>query len=162
MYLYSKLRRRYIWPAVAVIGNSLVFMLMHAAIDGFTEVAAIQLFFVAVLFSLIMYWYDGLWIVMAYHTALNFCQSVFFGLPNNGIVSSYSVFRLDAASAENGLFYNVDFGVEGSVGAVLVLFIEIIIVILLNRKKPEKNDIWSESDVSAADRVQQLPRQIPQ
>ncbi len=162
MYLYSKLRRRYVWPAVAVIGNSLVFVLMHAANDGFTAIAAIQIFFVALLFSLIMYWYDGLWIVMAYHAAWNFCQSIFFGLPNSGIVSSYSVFRLDAASAENGLFYNVDFGVEGSVGAVLLLAIESLAVILLNRKKPEKNDIWAVYDVPPAVKVQELPQQIIQ
>jgi hypothetical protein len=83
---------------------------------------------------------------MTYHAAWNFCQSVFFGLPNSGIVSSYSVFKLDAASAENGFYYNVDFGVEGSIGAVLLFVIEIAVVICLNRKNPEKNDIWRQMD----------------
>ncbi|MBP1555973.1 MAG: CPBP family intramembrane metalloprotease [Oscillospiraceae bacterium] len=146
MYLYSKLRRRYSWPAVAILANSLVFALMHLGNDGFTLIAGTQIFLVGLLFSLFMYWYDGLWIAMTYHAAWNFCQSVFFGLPNSGIVSSYSVFKLDAASAENGFFYNVDFGVEGSVGAVLLFVIEITVIILLNREKQEKNDIWRQMD----------------
>ncbi|MBP1554950.1 MAG: CPBP family intramembrane metalloprotease, partial [Oscillospiraceae bacterium] len=120
MYLYSKLRRRYVSPLVAVILNSGTFAALHAFNDGFTLTAGLEILATGLLFSLFVYWYDGLWIAMAFHAAWNFTQSIFFGLPNSGVVSSYSVFKLDAASAENGFFYNVGFGVEGSVGSLLV------------------------------------------
>jgi hypothetical protein len=150
MYLYSKLRRRYRCPLVAILLNSAVFMGMHALNDGFTFVAALQLVVVALVFSELVYWYNGLWIAMAFHAAWNFSQSIFFGLPNSGIISAYSVFRLDAASATDGFFYNVGFGVEGSVGAVLVISAVGVVIWLLNRNKPEKLDIWEPYDVAPA------------
>ena len=76
------------------------------------------------------------------HTGWKFSQNIVFGLPNSGLVSEYSLFKLDAASAEEGLFYNVNFGVEGSVGAMLVFTFILFVIILLNRGKPEKNDVW--------------------
>ena len=112
-YLYQKLRRRYKSPWFAIIVNSLLFMAMHLANPGITFLSLVQLILVAVFLSLIVYYYNGLWIAMAFHAGWNFTQSIFFGLPNSGIVSAYSVFRLDAASATNGPFYNVNFGVEG-------------------------------------------------
>ena len=163
LYLYSKLRRRYVSPLVAVLVNSVVFALMHKGNDGFTWLAGAQIFLVAIVFSELVYWYDGLWIAMTFHASWNFCQSIFFGLPNSGIVSSYSVFKLDAASAENGFFYNVNFGVEGSVGAALVLLVMAVVLFVINRNKPEKNDIWASYDVPAtAGAEEELPVQQEQ
>ena len=48
-------------------------------------------------------------------------QDFLFGLPNSGAVSEYSIFKLEAASATSGFFYDVGFGVEGSIGSTLVL-----------------------------------------
>ncbi len=143
-YLYQKLRRRYRSPLVAIIGNSLVFMAMHILNPGFTAVAGMQIFSFAIIASMLVYYYDALWVAMAFHMAWNFTQNIIFGLPNSGIVSAYSIFTLEAASARNGLFYNVDFGVEGSIGAILVLAIMCIAIYLINRNHPEKNDIWKE------------------
>ena len=67
------------------------------------------------------------------------------------IVSEYSIFKLEAASARNGLFYNVNFGVEGSIGSSLVLIVVIIVLIVINRKKPEKRDYWAEAEKEAAE-----------
>ncbi|MBR0461841.1 MAG: CPBP family intramembrane metalloprotease [Erysipelotrichaceae bacterium] len=143
-YLYQKLRRRYRSPLVAILGNSFIFAAMHAMNPGFTLIAALQIFTVAVIFSMLVYYYDALWAAMAFHAAWNFTQNIIFGLPNSGIVSAYSIFTLEAASARNGFFYNVNFGVEGSIGSTLILVIIAIAIYLINRGKPEKNDIWKE------------------
>lgn len=148
LYLYTKLRRRYRWPLVAMLVNPLVFSLMHMGNEGFTFLAGLQIFVVGLVFTELVYWYDGLWIAMVFHASWNFCQSIFFGLPNSGIVSSYSVFKLDAASAEDGFFYNVNFGVEGSVGAVIILIAMSVILFIINRNKPEKLDIWAPYDIA--------------
>ena len=116
-YLYQKLRRRYRWPAIAVLVNALVFMSLHMGNPGVTKLGLLQVFLIGVLFSLIVYYWDSLWTVIWAHTAWNFSQSIVFGLPNSGIVSKYSVFKLEAASARDGIFYNTSFGVEGSMGA---------------------------------------------
>ena len=143
-YLYQKLRRRYKSPLVAVLGNSIIFTLLHAMNPGFSALAALQIFLVAVVFSELVYYYDGLWIAIAFHTAWNYTQNIIFGLPNSGIVSAYSIFNLEAASARSGLFYNVNFGVEGSIGASLVLAITGIVILLLNKGKSERTDLWKQ------------------
>ena len=148
-YLYQKLRRRYRQPWIAIAVNSLVFMVLHLMNPGVTFPAVLQLVLIAVLFSLFVHYYNGLWIAMAFHAAWNFTQSIVFGLPNSGIVSAYSVFRLDAASATNGLFYNVNFGVEGSVAANIILLALCIFIFMKNREKGEHTDVWAEADQAA-------------
>ena len=150
LYLYQKLRRRYRSPLVAILVNSIVFMALHMANPGFTMVAGAQIFLVAIIFSLFVYYYDGIWTAFCFHTAWNYTQNIIFGLPNSGIVSEYSIFKLEAASARNGLFYNVNFGVEGSIGSSLVLLAVIIVLIVINRGKPEKRDYWTDAEKEAA------------
>ncbi|MBO7699532.1 MAG: hypothetical protein J6S47_00440, partial [Eubacteriaceae bacterium] len=52
----------------------------------------------------------------------------------------------EAASARSGLFYNVNFGVEGSIGASLVLAVIIVSMLLRNRGKGERFDYWAEME----------------
>lgn len=145
-YFYQKLRRRYKSPLVAILVNSFVFMALHAFSTGFTAAAASQIVLVGVLFSLFVYYYDGLWIAMFFHTAWNFTQNFLFGLPNSGVVSEYSVFKLQAATGTGGFFYDPVFGIEGSIGASLVLLAIIAVVVFVNRGKGECTDHWAEND----------------
>lgn len=144
MYMYQKLRRRYKNPKVAIIMNMFLFMLLHTLNPGFSALAAVQLCLVAIIFSLIVYYYDSLWAAMAFHAMWNYTQNIIFGLPNSGIVSAYSIFKLEAASATNGLFYNVNFGVEGSIGSSLVLLVVLGVILYLNWGKKEKVDLWAD------------------
>lgn len=145
VYLYQKLRRRYRHPAVAIVGNGAMFAVLHLLNPGVSVLPVIELLMTGVLFSLLVYYYDGVWAAIVFHTAWNFTQSIVFGLPNSGLVSEYSLFRLEAASARNGLFYTVDFGVEGSIGSTAIHTLLVMILILINRSKPEKNDVWAEN-----------------
>lgn len=142
-YLYQKLRRGYTEPWVAVAINALVFMAMHFTNDGINTIAKVQIIEIGVLFSLFVYYYDSLWTAIMMHAGWNFTQSILFGLPNSGTVSAYSLFQLEAASARSGLFYNVNFGVEGSIGAVVVIGILLAAVLVKNRGKGEKRDLWA-------------------
>jgi len=142
VYLYQKLRRRYRHPAVGIIGNALIFSAMHLANPDVTVLGLLQIVLIGVMFSLYVYYYGSFWCPVMIHTGWNFCQSIVFGLPNSGIVSAYSIFKLDAASARNGLFYNVGFGVEGSVGACAVITIVLVIVFLRGRKRKYREDLW--------------------
>ncbi len=149
VFLYQKLRRRYRNPAVAIVGNSVVFGAIHLFNPGVSVFAIIDIIVSGLIFSLIVYYYDSVWAAITYHAAWNFTQNIIFGLPNSGLVSEYSVFKLEAASAGNGLFYNVDFGVEGSIGAILIEGILLVVIIMVNRRKPEKNDVWGKAAAEA-------------
>ena len=111
---------------------------------GFTVTAGCQIFLVGFVFSLLIYYYDGLWIAIAFHTAWNYTQNIIFGLPNSGIVSAYSIFNLEAASARDGLFYNVNFGVEGSIGSSIVLLAVAVALLAINRGRGEYCDNWKD------------------
>lgn len=150
-YLYQKLRRRYRHPAVAILGNALIFMSMHLANPGIDMLAIVDLILTGVIFSLLVYYYDSLWGAIMFHTSWNFTQNIIFGLPNSGVVSEYSLFRLDAASARNGFFYTVDFGVEGSLGAIVVLAVLMIAILLLNRGRGERRDLWKQMEMESAE-----------
>jgi len=140
IYLYQKLRRRYRSPLAAILINSIVFMALHMWNPGFTWVAGLQIFMAGFIWSLFVHYYDSVWVAFWFHAAWNYTQNIIFGLPNSGIVSEYSIFKLEAASARNGLFYNVGFGVEGSIGSSLILLVVAIALIVINRRKPEKRD----------------------
>ena len=143
-YLYQKLRRRYKNPAVAIVGNALAFASMHLLNPGVTAVAILNIVLIGVILSLFVYYYDNLWGAILLHTGWNFSQSIFFGLPNSGIVSEYSVFKLEAASARDSFFYSAAFGIEGSLFSIVVEVMMLIVMIMINRDKPEANDLWAE------------------
>ena len=144
LYLYQKLRRRYRLPVVAIAGSSVAFVLNHLFAPGFSIIPALMIGACGVFLSLLVYYYDCFWAAIMFHTAWNFSQSIFFGLPNSGIVSSYSVFTIDVESAKNGIFYDTAFGVEGSIGAVLIFVALCCVVIWINRGKGERNDLWKQ------------------
>ena len=160
-YLYEKLRRRYASPLVAILVNSLVFMLLHIPNPGFTAKAGSQIFLIGVIFSLLVYYYDSLWAAIWFHTSWNFTQNIIFGLPNSGIVSEYSIFKLEAVTAQSGLFYDVKFGVEGSIGSSLVLLALLTAIILMNRNKPEKSDVWAQAEEKTAAKAAEAEETAP-
>lgn len=143
-FLYQRIRRGYKSPVVAILGNGVAFAALHLISPGITPLAVASIITVSVLYALFVYYCDSIWLPMGAHMAWNYTQNIIFGLPNSGIVSKFSIFKLDAASAGNSFAYNTEFGVE----ATVMVFIELIICCLLtvywgkkNNKKP--TDIWN-------------------
>ena len=129
-YLYQRLCRRY-HPVIAILGNSLLFGLLHVMNPGVTPESILDIFVTGIMMSLLVYYFDSLWCAMAVHTMWNFTQNIIFGLPNSGLVVPYSIFKLDAASARDGLFYTVNFGVEGSWGSIAVMAVGCVVLIII-------------------------------
>jgi membrane protease YdiL (CAAX protease family) len=143
-FLYQRLRRGYKNPAIAVVGNALLFSLLHAVNPGVSPLALLSIFFVGLLYSLMVYYCDSIWMPMAAHAAWNFTQNIIFGLPNSGNVSPVSIFKLDASTAMNSFAYDVGFGVEATIVAIALIIVSCIIVYLWgskNNKKP--TEIWN-------------------
>lgn len=150
-YMYQKLRRRYRHPAVAIVGNALFFMALHLFNPGISVRAILDLVLTGIIFSLIVYYYGSLWCAILFHLSWNFTQSIAFGLPNSGLVSKYSLFKLEAASARDGLFYTVNFGVEGSYGSIAILAVIAVVILFINRGRGEKADIWEQMEIDSAE-----------
>lgn len=135
LFLYQRLRRCFKNPWIAIVGNSILFSLLHVFNSGITKLAMLNIVIVAILFSCLVYYMDSLWAAIIAHTSWNFTQSIVLGLPNSGQVVPYSIFKLDAANARNSLFYNVGFGIEGTVFTCVVLTLATIGVIVWGIKK---------------------------
>ena len=134
-FIFQRLRRGYRHPAVAIILNSLLFTSMHLFNPGASVISITAVLAAGLLFSLMVYYMDSIWCAMAAHTAWNFTQNLILGLPNSGMVSPVSVFKLDAATAKSSFAYSVEFGLEGSITAITVMIITGIVIIVLYHKK---------------------------
>ncbi|MBO4458906.1 MAG: CPBP family intramembrane metalloprotease [Butyrivibrio sp.] len=144
-FLYQRLRRSYRSPWVAIIGNSMVFACLHLLNPGITILSFLNLILCGVFLALMIYYFESMWMAIAFHTAWNFMQSIVLGLPNSGIVFDFSVFKLDAASATNSFAYNVNFGIEGTILSSLVLAFGIVVIIVLGQKQQREN-LWVVGD----------------
>ena len=144
-FIYQRVLRTYrnrFW--LAVIINSVFFGMIHLGNDGISAMAVVDLVVTGLLFSAMVYYFDSLWMAMAAHAGWNFTQSILAGLPNSGIVVPYSVFRLDAASARDSSFYNVAFGVEGTVPAITIQIVVLAALVAIGIKLGGKpTDIWA-------------------
>ena len=138
-FIFQRLRRGYRHPAVAIILNSLLFTSMHLFNPGASVISMTVVLAAGLLFSLMVYYMDSIWCAMAAHTAWNFTQNLILGLPNSGMVSPVSVFKLDAATAKSSFAYSVEFGLEGSITAIAVMIITGIVIIVLYHKKEITN-----------------------
>ena len=143
LFLFQKLSRRFRSPLVAVIISSVFFAASHLANPGIGPVPIAQLIVVATLFAILIYYYDALGACITFHTAWNFTQNIIYGLPNSGLVSLYSIFKLEAASS--GPFFDATFGVEGGVGGTVLLVLAcVFLVVHAKRNGYCPKDLWED------------------
>ena len=144
-FIYQRVLRTYrdkFW--LAVIVNSVFFGAIHLGNDGISALAVVDLVVTGFLFTAMVYYFDSLWMAMAAHAGWNFTQSILAGLPNSGMVVPYSVFKLDAATARDSFFYNVAFGVEGTVPAIAIQVVVLAAIVMIGRKLGGRpTDIWA-------------------
>ena len=144
VFIYQRLRKNFSkWPLVAILGNGLFFILIHLGNPGMTFISELMLLLVSVMYSLVVYYFDSIWIPIVAHTTWNFTQSIVLGLPNSGIVFPVSVFKLDAGA--NNFAFDSTFGVEGSILAIILHVIVCVGLYYFGRKKGElETNIWND------------------
>lgn len=144
VFIYQRLRKNFPkWPLVAILGNGLFFILIHLGNPGMTFISELMLLLVSVMYSLVVYYFDSIWIPIVAHTTWNFTQSIVLGLPNSGIVFPVSVFKLDAGA--NNFAFDSTFGVEGSILAIILHVIVCVGLYYFGRKKGElETNIWND------------------
>jgi membrane protease YdiL (CAAX protease family) len=131
-YMMGALQKRYpVWVAIAT--NALLFGALHLTNPGITVLSFLNIVAIAVALSLVMYYFGSIWMCIAVHTAWNYTQNLLFGLPNSGKVSESSFLHLEAA--KDSLFYDVAFGIEGTLSSVIVIVVFGAAVVYFGRKK---------------------------
>ena len=123
---------------VAVIGNALLFAVMHAPNNGFGFFPCVNLILFAVFASIYTLKTGNIWAVSAFHSIWNFSQGCIFGLSVSGmeLLPTLVVFEsTDQVLANGGAF-----GPEGGFVVTIVLLVEII-TMLIPLAKTSKNNV---------------------
>jgi len=136
LFIYEKLKKYYKSPLIWIIVNSAFFGILHIFNPGVTLLSIINIIIFGLLMSCLIYFFDNIWVVSAIHTAWNFSQNIIFGLPNSGIKSEFSIYKL--ISSSDSFYYNVNFGVEGTLFTIIILCITTIIICLLGIYKKNR------------------------
>lgn len=148
VFIYQRLRKDFSkWPVIALLGNGVFFFLIHIGNPGISVLSVLLLIVVSIIYSLVVYYFDSIWIPIVAHTTWNFTQSIILGLPNSGIVFPVSMFKLDAGT-ENFAFDPV-FGIEGSILTLVLNCIVCVGIYYYGRKQGAlETNIWvSEESV---------------
>ena len=136
-YMMPRLASRYgLIPAITV--SSLLFCLFHGINPGFSVLAFINLILISILYALIAYYTESIWIVCAAHTLWNFTQGNICGLEVSGNTGNVSLFHTEYAANANPLITGGTFGPEGGLAVTAVTVIAIVAVLVIFRGKNAK------------------------
>lgn len=146
VFIYQKLRKDFPkWPIIAILGNGLFFLLIHVGNPGVTFSALFLLMVVSIMYSLVVYYFDSIWIPIVAHTTWNFTQNIILGLPNSGIVFPISIFKLDASN--NNFAFDSTFGIEGSILAIVLNIVVCVGLYYFGKKKGAlETNIWDDKE----------------
>lgn len=125
---------------LAILLNAVFFGVAHLGNDGISVLGFYDLVITGIFFSMVVFYFDSLWMAFGIHTTWNFTQSILLGLPNSGTSFPYSVFTLNPNST-NGFSYSVTFGLEGTILSSILM--TICCIGLYVWKNKERN-IWSK------------------
>lgn len=123
----STLRGHHLWWAVGI--NAVFFGLFHAANNGFTLFALLNLILFGVTASLYVLRTGNLWGACAFHSIWNFAQGNFYGLPVSGMDAGDTVFSMSLNGSS--IFNGGAFGLEASIGTTIVLAVWIAALLLV-------------------------------
>lgn len=118
--------------AVAAILSSFLFSAFHSANIGFTPLAAVNLFLIALLFALIYLKTGNIWMTSAIHTMWNLTQGNIIGLQVSGTEAASSVLKTVYGKSAMDIITGGAFGSEGGLAVTAVTVTGLIILLLLS------------------------------
>ncbi len=134
-YLLTSLcRRANVW--VAIVISSLMFSLMHVGNANFSIIAFINIALFGVFAAVYMLKRGSIWGVGAIHTVWNFMQGNIFGFSVSGNPQMPTVFNCELGGF-GGILSGGEFGIEGGLGATVVLLVAILAALIIPAKRSE-------------------------
>ncbi|WP_285012681.1 CPBP family intramembrane glutamic endopeptidase [Lactococcus formosensis] len=117
-----------------IVVNSIIFAALHAASPGIGILPAINLFLAGILFSVIFYYTDSIFVVAAIHTVWNFTLGIIYGVKVSGLTIYSSIFN--TIPKENRVVINGGlFGFEGGLSLTLPLLLLLFGFIYFMKKR---------------------------
>ena len=127
----------------AFILSSFLFSALHSMNMGYTPLASVNLFLIALLFALISYRSGSIWITSGAHTAWNFCQGNLYGLQVSGNELSSTLMKTAYTKEHLDIITGGAFGPEGGLAVTAVTLPLVILLIVLIRKDSKKTSrLW--------------------
>lgn len=113
---------------IAILANSLIFSIFHLGNAGFDLMASVNIFLMGLVFSLIFYLEDSLYLVAGAHSFWNMTMANIYGIPVSG--NSPTIIRLFNTSLKGPeILSGGSFGLEASIITSLVLGLVLIYLI---------------------------------
>ena len=124
----------------AVILSSVLFAAFHSLNIGFTPLAAINLFLIALLFALIYFITGDIVMTCGIHTMWNLCQGNIFGLQVSGNEANSTLIHTTYLAGAKDIITGGAFGPEGGLAVTAVTLVGIFIAayILIKKHKAVK------------------------
>lgn len=117
---------------VALIANSLIFSVFHLGNAGFNLMASINIFLIGLVFSLIFYIKDSIYMAAATHSFWNMAMANVYGITVSGN-SPTEVTLFNTSLKGNDLLTGGGFGLEASL--ITSLVIGILLIYLIRKVK---------------------------
>lgn len=126
---------------VAIIGNSLIFALLHGANPNFSlfSMAFVNLVMFGIFASLTYYYTENLWLIGAFHSIWNFAQGNIFGVRVSGLDIDISIFK--TMFLKSPILTGGEFGTEGGVLGFISLVLCICFVYIYRNKFSKMNNL---------------------
>nr|WP_245335137.1 CPBP family intramembrane glutamic endopeptidase [Streptococcus oricebi] len=134
-YLFNELASHLsrVW---ATLISALAFMGLHAANPGMTLMPVINLFVFGLVFALLFWLTDNIWLVGAAHSIWNFTLGPLLGIEVSGQVFPKTIF-ISQARADLPLINGGSFGVEASIFTTFFGLLACLYMVCLLRKRGE-------------------------
>lgn len=123
---------------IGVVVSSSFFGIIHAANDGVTVFAIVNIILVGVALSIISIYYNNIWVASGVHFTWNMFQGNVYGVPVSGSVyGNASIVQTKLSGSE--MITGGSFGPEaGVIASIVIIGVSIIyLVLLFKRKKTE-------------------------
>ena len=128
-YMMPRIEGRY-KKAFAVFFSSVLFSAFHSLNMGYTPLASVNLFLIAILFALIYIRTGNIWMTAAIHTMWNLCQGNVYGLQVSGNEAHAALIRITYTSGAKDIITGGAFGPEGGLAVTAITAVCMIVVII--------------------------------
>lgn len=113
---------------IAILANSLIFSIFHLGNAGFDLMASVNIFLMGLVFSLIFYLEDSLYLVGGAHSFWNMTMANIYGIPVSGNnPTKFTLFNTSLKGPE--ILSGGSFGLEASIITSLVLGLFLVYLI---------------------------------
>ncbi len=137
-YLLNTLTRRFnIWTSI--IMSALMFSFMHIANSSFGIIPFINITLFGIFAAVYMLKRGSIWGIAAIHTVWNFMQGNIYGFSVSGMPKLSALFDCTQGNV-GAILSGGDFGIEGGLGATIVLLVALVAVLALPPKKSELDE----------------------